>query len=113
MERNGSRIMRGLEVTAIVFSVVTGASSLGILVWKGGEMSHMVTTHETRIVAIESKGSPTMGEHVKVDEEREKNMKDRMDRLEDIYKVALDMRSEMSRLTQKVDDLKEQLNKKP
>ena len=112
MEKNGNKVIRVLEVMAIMFSVITGGASVGILVWKGGAMAHMIDTHEERLKSIEMRGSPTMDTHVKLDDEREKRTKERLEQLEKIYAVALDMRSDLSRLTQKVDDLKEQLLKK-
>lgn len=110
---NGSKLIRVLEVSAIVFSVITGAMSVSVIIWKGGSMAQMLTAHEVRLMKIESAGSPTLDTHIKVDDERERNLKERMTKLEDIFKVALDMRSEMSRLSQQLTDLKEAMNKKP
>lgn len=106
-----ARVLRMLEVTAIVFSVITGASSTGIILWRGGAMAHMIATHEVRLSAIESRGSPTMSEHIKLDDEREKRTRERLEKLEEIFKIALDLRTDIGRISQKVDDLKERYQK--
>lgn len=114
---NNKGILRVLEVAALVFSVVTGASSVGILLWKGGELAHTVVTHEQRITLIEGRGSPTLKEHVTVDDEREKRTVQRIERLESVFTTYLEtsskIQSDLARISQKVDDIKEQLLRKP
>lgn len=113
MEKRSNGLLRVLEVSAVVFSVVCGSINLGVIIWKGGEMTHMITTHESRLAAIEARGSQAVSEHIKLDDQRESVMRERIAKLEEIYKVALDMRAEISRMSQKVDDLKERLIAKP
>lgn len=110
---NGVRILRILEVSAIVFSVVTGACTTATLVWKGGAMAHAVETHEERLNKIELRGSPPISEHIKLDDERAANVKQRLEKLEAIFEAAMKMQGEVGRISQKIDDLKEQIARKP
>lgn len=125
MSNNTNKILRAFEVATIVFSAIGSAASICILVWKGGAFAHQVQTHETRLLRIEGMGSPNFNQHVLVDEEREKRTEARLQKLENIFtiyvqnqtevmKIYSDMRADLSRISQKVDDIKERLvEKKP
>lgn len=109
---NGIKILRVLEVSAIVLSVLVGTINLATIVWKGGAMAHAVETHEERLNKIEQRGSPPISEHIKLDDERAANVRQRLEKLEAIFEAAMKMQGEVARISQKIDDLKEQIARK-
>lgn len=61
---------------------VSGLLSIVVLIWKGGALAQTVADHDRRISVFEVHGSVGLTEHVKYDDERVSNLKDRVTRVE-------------------------------
>lgn len=109
-----------LQITALVFACVTGAFSVGAIIFKGGWLVrtveiHDVTLirHDSRLAKIESDGSPKIASHEKLDDERDARNRERIAAVESAVKEVTKMAESIGRMSQKIDDLKEQLQKRP
>lgn len=109
-----------MQITALVFACITGAFSVSAILVKGGVVLHTqqaqgetLTDHSRRITKIESDGSPKIAMHEKLDDERDARNRERIAAVEGAVKEVTKMAESIGRMSQKIDDLKEQLQKRP
>jgi hypothetical protein len=95
-----------LQVAATSLSMVIGFISIGLVVFKGGALVHEVQNHENRILTIEARGSPPIAEHIKLDDERNSNVKERLSRVESAVIVISTLQVEIGRIEEKLDAMK-------
>ena len=91
-----------------VFNLIGGVSgllSIGLLVFKGGAITQVVTEHERRIEWVERNGSASLGEHVKYDDERVKNLNERVIRVEGYLAVLPAVQRDVAVMDVKLDTL--------
>lgn len=110
-EKTHGGVIRTLEIVVLVAAAVTGLVNTGMIFYRGGELMKTVAVHDDRLRRIEDRGSSLASEHVKVDDEREARSRERIARLEEFFALALAMRSDMARMSQKLDDLNEQIKR--
>lgn len=72
----------GVKTIAIWLSLVVGIANLSVIVWKGGELAHMVRADSARIERLEQQGSGRLAAFVEVQTEVHKNMELRIAKLE-------------------------------
>lgn len=100
------KIRNGLQMAMLVLGVLTGSSSLGILVWKGGALVNDHEQLKLRVAVIEANGSRNVGEHIKVDDLREKLTNDRLTKLETIADLIPELSQKIAVMNYKLDDIK-------
>lgn len=105
-----------LERAFTFFGGVGGFASIALIIWKGGILWQMVTDHDRRLVDIEHGGSIGLREHVKLDDERVREIQvqqaiDREIRQRLLETVAV-VSSDVKVLGVKMDAIKEQLPSK-
>lgn len=83
--------------------------TIGALVFWGGGLWQMVSSHETRINNLESRGSPGLKVHEVMDDERFGALKIRVNNFENIVSVVADMRGDLRVIQTKLDKLQEDL----
>lgn len=105
-------MVRMLELAALIFSVLTGLLTSSLVIFKGGALVQLVDQHENRIVSIESRGSPPIREHERLDDEREARTRSDIKRMEDIITRYADMGAKLDTLNLKFEMLREQLSQK-
>lgn len=106
--------MEQKKTLAAIFNFIGGVSgliSIAIILLKGGMLLQKVDGHETRLNNIEATGSIGLREHVKMDDERVTDVRNRTARLEDAMMKLVDLNADVKVLNAKVDSLKEQLSK--
>lgn len=107
--------MERKNILVSVFNLLGGMSGLlaiGLVVWKGGALAQTVIDHGRRLDSIESSGSVGLREHVKLDDERVKEMQVRISTSEAVAGKVTELVGEVRVINVKLDALKEQLQKK-
>lgn len=115
-------IRRNLQIITSVVAIIIGVTSLGTFVWKGGALIREfelwkeanrkeIDALEKRIVKIEMQGSSQVGEHIKIDDQREQMTRERLARLDAIAEMVPNLATKLAVIDVKLDDLKSSLDK--
>lgn len=104
-----------LERAFTFFGGMGGFLSIALIIWKGGVLWQMVSDHDRRISDMERGGSVGLREHVKLDDERVREIQAQQAFDREIRQRLLadmsDMRSDVRVVSSKLDSIKEQINK--
>lgn len=107
------------NLAASVFTFLGGVSgliSIALIVWKGGAIVNTIEIHGRRLDTIEANGSIGLREHVKMDDERVSDIRQRqidqalrMTHQEETLTRVLELFGEVKVINTKLDALKEQV----
>lgn len=110
--------MNNREFVGRMFDFIGGVSgllSIVLIIWKGGVLWQMVSDHDRRIGDMERGGSVGLREHVKLDDERVREIQAQQAFDREIRQRLLadmsEMRSEVRVVSAKLDSIKEQIVK--
>lgn len=108
------------NLAASVFNFLGGLSgliSIGLIIWKGGILVATVDNHGKRLDNIEMGGSIGLREHVKLDDERINDIKQRqvdqasrITHQEETVTRLMELYGEVKVINTKLDALKETMN---
>jgi hypothetical protein len=98
------------KVTGILSFIggVSGFIAIATLVFYGGAMAEQVRVLNARVTTLEAMGSPPLREHVKQDSAEYQSLSERVTRLENIM---ITIPAELSRISTKLDLVKEKVDK--
>jgi hypothetical protein len=99
-----------------VFNLIGGLSgllSIALLIFKGGVLLQTVDDHDRRIVQMEQGGSSLAREHIKLDDERVQNLKERTARLEAIMASIPNIERDVAVMRVQVENLVKAMDRKP
>lgn len=100
-----------------LISNLSGLLSIALIIWKGGVLWQMVVEHERRLNGIEIGGSVGLREHVKLDDERVRELKEHQDLDQRVRERLLievgDLSADVKIINAKLDNISERINSKP
>ena len=99
-----------------IFNLIGGLSgllSIALLVFKGGVLLQTVDDHGRRISTMENGGSSLAREHIKLDDERVTNLKERTAKLEAIMSSIPNIERDVAVMRRDIDSIVKALDKKP
>lgn len=98
---------------------ISGLISISLIIWQGGQLYQRVEDHGKRLDRIEVAGSGGLREHVKGDDERVMDIRQRLvdqstrlTHIEDVNTKLLELSGELKAVNAKLDALKEQIKSK-
>jgi hypothetical protein len=83
--------------------------TIAAVVWYGGSLWSTVKAHESRLGAIEIRGTASLQRHEAVDDERIDSLRARLRNIEQIVVAVGDMRADLRVIQAKIDKLQEDL----
>ena len=95
----------GVKAVVLWLSFVVGLCNIGVVVWKGGELSQIVRTSEARIAALESNGSNQFRAQVAVDAEIRRGVEMRLAKLEAACESITQIRESIASIKKDMDYL--------
>ena len=95
----------GVKAVVLWLSFVVGLCNIGVVVWKGGELSQIVRTSEARIAALESNGSSQFRAQVAVDAEIRRGVEMRLAKLESACESITQIRESIASIKKDMDYL--------
>ena len=106
MASNGKTgFSRFLELSALVFATLTGAGGVGLYVFKVGAVVDQVNNLDRRVAHIEASGSPPYSSFMKLEDERQAGIKDRLAKVEESVKAFNEMRVELAAVRVRLEDV--------
>lgn len=99
------RLLRGMETFCAFIGAITGLLALALVIFKGGMLVQTISDHDSRIKVVEQAGTLAAQMHIRVDDDRDKDMQARLSKMESIMTTIIETRADVRVMSVKLDTL--------
>lgn len=104
------RLLRGMETFCAFIGAITGLLALALVIFKGGMLVQTISDHDGRLKVVEQAGTLAAQMHIRVDDDRDKEIQTRIAKMESVMTTIIETRADVRIMSIKIDTLAESLN---